>query len=53
LQPHPSLPNLLQTAQFMGFTVITCYVFFLMMGTVGFATSLQFVRYIYKNLKID
>eukprot|EP00041_Stephanoeca_diplocostata_P036100 m.1300398 g.1300398 ORF g.1300398 m.1300398 type:complete len:595 (+) comp24803_c0_seq2:267-2051(+) len=43
----------LQTVQFFGFTLLACYVFFLMLGTVGFYSSLHFVRYIYKNLKLD
>jgi transmembrane 9 superfamily protein 1 len=43
----------LQTVQFFGFTMLACYVFFLTLGTVGFFSSLCFVRYIYNNLKID
>jgi transmembrane 9 superfamily protein 1 len=39
--------------QFFGYTTLACYVFFLMMGTVGFFSSLQFVRYMYKNVKLD
>lgn len=43
----------LQTVQFFTATILACYVFFLMLGTVGFFSSLSFVRYIYNNLKID
>lgn len=43
----------LQTVQFFGYTILACYVFFLMLGAVGFYSSLVFVRYIYKHLKLD
>jgi len=43
----------LQTIQFFGYTLLTCYVFCLMLGTVGFYSSLKFVRYIYLNIKMD
>ncbi|CAF0940009.1 unnamed protein product [Rotaria sordida] len=43
----------LQTLQFFGYTLISCYVFFLMLGTVGFFSSLRFIRYIYINIKMD
>jgi len=43
----------LQTVQFFGVNLLACFVFFLMLGTIGFFSSLQFVRYIYGNLKID
>ncbi|CAF4607909.1 unnamed protein product, partial [Rotaria sp. Silwood2] len=43
----------LQTLQFFGYTSIACYVFFLMLGTVGFFSSLRFIRYIYVNIKMD
>ena len=42
-----------QTTQFFGYTFLVCYVFFLMLGTVGFLSSLVFVRFIYRNLKLD
>jgi transmembrane 9 superfamily member 1 len=42
-----------QTVQFFGYTLLVCYIFFLMLGTVGFLSSLSFVRYIYRNLKLD
>jgi len=43
----------LQTLQFFGYTLLSCYVFFLMLGTVGFFSSLRFIRYIYINIKMD
>lgn len=43
----------LQTLEFFGYTLLACYVFFLMLGTVSFYTSLTFVRYIYRNIKMD
>lgn len=43
----------LQTVEFFGYTLLSCYVFFLMLGTVSFLASLTFVRYIYRNLKMD
>ncbi|KAJ8311280.1 hypothetical protein KUTeg_011165 [Tegillarca granosa] len=43
----------LQTIEFFGYTAMTCYVFFLMLGTISFFASLNFVRYIYVNLKMD
>ena len=43
----------LQTIQFFGYTLLTCYMFFLMLGSVGYYSSLKFVRYIYLNIKMD
>ena len=43
----------LQSVQFFGYTLLACYVFFLMLGTVAFTASLKFIRYIYVNLKMD
>jgi transmembrane 9 superfamily protein 1 len=43
----------LQTVEFFGYTMLACYIFFLMLGTVSFFASLRFVRYIYRNLKMD
>ena len=51
VQPIPL--SYYQTVQFFGYTSLACYVFFLMMGAVGFFSSLQFVRYMYKNVKLD
>jgi len=43
----------LQTIQFFGYTFLTCYMFFLMLGAVGYYSSLKFIRYIYLNIKMD
>lgn len=43
----------LQTLQFFGYTLLTCYMFCLMLGTVGYYSSLKFIRYIYLNIKMD
>jgi len=48
-----NMDGTLQTVQFFGVNLLACFVFFLMLGTIGFFSSLQFVRYIYGNLKID
>ncbi|XP_067928632.1 transmembrane 9 superfamily member 1-like [Watersipora subatra] len=48
-----SMSGALQTVQFFGYTILTCYVFFLSLGTVGFFSALKFVRYIYANVKMD
>ena len=45
--------GMLQTVEFFGYTLLACYVFFLMLGSVSFFSSLTFVRYIYRNLKMD
>jgi len=43
----------LQSMQFFGYTLLTCYMFSLMLGTIGFFSSLKFIRYIYVNIKMD
>lgn len=48
-----NMSGLLQTLEFFGYTILTCYVFFLTLGAVGFFASLKFVCYIYKNIKMD
>ncbi|KAK2181171.1 hypothetical protein NP493_408g01013 [Ridgeia piscesae] len=48
-----SMSGMLQTVEFFGYTLLTCYVFFLMLGTVAFFASLKFIRYIYVNIKMD
>ena len=47
------MSGLLQGTQFFGYTILACYVFFLMLGTVSFFASLTFIRYIYQSLKMD
>ncbi|GAM27660.1 hypothetical protein SAMD00019534_108360, partial [Acytostelium subglobosum LB1] len=45
--------GLLQTTFYFTYMFIVCYFFFIMLGTVGFFSSLIFVKRIYKNLKSD
>ncbi|XP_064652360.1 transmembrane 9 superfamily member 1-like [Lineus longissimus] len=48
-----NMSGTLQSFEFFGYTMLACYVFFLMLGTVSFFASLKFVRYIYVNIKMD
>ena len=48
-----NMSGVLQSVQFFGYTLLACYVFSLMLGTVSFFASLKFIRYIYVNLKMD
>ncbi|XP_029436885.1 transmembrane 9 superfamily member 1 [Rhinatrema bivittatum] len=48
-----NMSGAVQTVEFFGYSFLTAYVFFLMLGTVSFAASLKFIRYIYVNLKMD
>ncbi|XP_046864123.1 transmembrane 9 superfamily member 1-like [Xenia sp. Carnegie-2017] len=48
-----SMSGAVQTTQFLGWTILICYIFFLMLGTVSFFVSLHFIKYIYVNLKND
>ncbi|CAH1776014.1 unnamed protein product [Owenia fusiformis] len=48
-----NMSGVLQTVEFFGYTILTCYAFFLMLGTVSFFASLKFIRYIYVNIKMD
>lgn len=43
----------LQTVFYFGYMTVVSYFFFLMLGTVGFYSSLFFVRAIYRNLHMD
>ena len=43
----------LQTIEFVGWSILTCYVFFLTLGAVSFFSSVCFVKYIYRNIKMD
>jgi len=45
--------GLLQTTFYFTYMAIVCYFFFILLGTVGFLSSLLFVKRIYKNLKSD
>lgn len=48
-----NMSGMLQSVKFFGYTLLTCYVLFLMLSTVAFYASLKFIRYIYVNLKMD
>lgn len=48
-----NMSGVLQTMQFFGYTFLACYMFFLMLGAVGYYSSLKFIRYIYVNIKMD
>ncbi|XP_006036573.1 transmembrane 9 superfamily member 1 isoform X1 [Alligator sinensis] len=48
-----NMSGTVQTVEFFGYSLLTAYVFFLMLGTISFFASLKFIRYIYVNLKMD
>ncbi|KAL1098214.1 hypothetical protein E1A91_D05G088400v1 [Gossypium mustelinum] len=48
-----SMSGLLQFSFVFGYNACMCYAFFLMLGTVGFRSSLMFVRYIYRAVKSE
>jgi transmembrane 9 superfamily protein 1 len=48
-----NMSGILQSLQFFGYTLLSCYIFSLMLGTVGYYSSLKFIRYIYLNIKMD
>ncbi|KAK9398266.1 transmembrane 9 superfamily member 1 [Crotalus adamanteus] len=48
-----NMSGTVQTVEFFGYSLLTGYVFFLMLGTISFFASLKFIRYIYVNLKMD
>ncbi|GMI81678.1 hypothetical protein like AT1G08350 [Hibiscus trionum] len=48
-----SMSGLLQFSFVIGYSACMCYAFFLMLGTVGFRSSLMFVRYIYRAVKSE
>jgi len=45
--------GVLQGSFYFGYMTLICYFFFIMLGTVGWFSSLVFIRHIYKNLKTD
>eukprot|EP00727_Mastigamoeba_balamuthi_P010377 m51a1_g5962 putative EMP70 family protein (597) ;mRNA; r:166004-168001 len=47
------MSGFLQGAFYFGYTGAACYLIFLMLGSVGFYSSLFFVRYIYSQIKVD
>lgn len=48
-----SMSGLVQSMEFFGYSLLTAFVFSLMLGTVSFWASLVFIRYIYRSLKMD
>ena len=50
---HSHMFGMLQTVEYFGYTILICYSFFLILGTISFFASLKFVRYIYQNIKMD
>ena len=47
------MSGFMQTSFFFGYMLMVCYGFFLMLGTVGFRSSLLFVRHIYRAIKCE
>jgi len=47
------MTGLMQTSFFFGYMGVACYAFWLMLGTIGFCSSLYFVKYIYRSIKCD
>jgi len=47
------MSGFLQTTFFFGYMSIVCLGFFLMLGAVGFASALTFIKYIYRAIKCD
>jgi len=47
------MSGMLQASFFFTYMALVCYFFFIMLGCVGFYSSLFFVRRIYRNLKCD
>lgn len=45
--------GILQASYYFTYMALVCYFFFIMLGTVGWYSSLIFVRRIYKNIKCD
>eukprot|EP01116_Phalansterium_solitarium_P004252 TRINITY_DN151_c0_g1_i1.p1 TRINITY_DN151_c0_g1~~TRINITY_DN151_c0_g1_i1.p1 ORF type:complete len:593 (+),score=230.48 TRINITY_DN151_c0_g1_i1:180-1958(+) len=48
-----NMTGFLQASFYFAYMGVVCYFFFVMLGTVGFLSSLTFVRRIYQNLKCD
>jgi len=47
------LTGFLQTSFYFGYMAVISFAFFLMLGSVSFQLSLQFVKYIYSRVKCD
>jgi len=50
---YSSMMGTLQSSFYFAYMLLVCFFFFVMLGTVGFYSSLVFVRKIYRGLKID
>ena len=48
-----SMFGFMQTAFFFGYMLMAAYAAFIMLGTIGFLSSLVFVRRIYRAIKCD
>jgi len=48
-----SMEGFMQMIFFFGYTIMVCYGFFLMLATVGFISSLIFIKQIYSAIRID
>ncbi|XP_048867765.1 transmembrane 9 superfamily member 1 isoform X2 [Brienomyrus brachyistius] len=48
-----NMSGAVQSVEFFGYSLLTALVFSLMLGTVSFCASLTFIRYIYRNIKMD
>eukprot|EP00761_Pharyngomonas_kirbyi_P012150 gb/GECH01012177.1/.p1 GENE.gb/GECH01012177.1/~~gb/GECH01012177.1/.p1 ORF type:complete len:594 (+),score=103.58 gb/GECH01012177.1/:1-1782(+) len=53
LWAESSMDGFFQLSFYFGYMVAICYFFFLMLGSVGFFSSLIFVKRIYKAIKAD
>lgn len=42
------MSGFMQTSFYFGYMFMVCYAFFLMLGAVGYRSSLSFVRHIYR-----
>ena len=47
------MSGMLQTIEFFGYTLLACYIFFLMLGSISFFAALKFIHFIYVNIKMD
>ena len=48
-----NMSGMVQSVEFFGYLSLTCYGFFLTLGSFSFFASFKFIRYIYRNLKMD
>lgn len=53
LYSESEMEGFLQVSFYFGYMFVICYAFFLMLGTVGFFSSLSFVRRIYRAIRVD